>query len=115
METVPDPRLQGGVGIGRYELRRPGMVLRQVLDDGGRFGDREAGSLLAQHRELRQRPHRRKGRARLRVAEVDDLGLEGDGVLVEGDEDLLAVRREGVRSEEHTSELQSLMRISYAV
>src|SRR3546814_7362075 len=62
--------LQGGVGIGRYELRRPGMVLRQVLDDGGRFGDREAGSLLAQHRELRQRPHRRKGRARLRVAEV---------------------------------------------
>src|SRR3546814_3313371 len=48
------------------------------------------------------------------------LGFEVDR-FVSGDapdgpvENLLALRHQGERSEEHTSELQSLMRISYAV
>src|SRR3546814_9777561 len=36
-------------------------------------------------------------------------------VITDGDGHVEHVRGEGVRSEEHTSELQSLMRISYAV
>src|SRR3546814_1994664 len=46
-------------------------------------------------------------------------GVMGDLVVTEGDTvevgALLAYIEEGGRSEEHTSELQSLMRISYAV
>src|SRR3546814_3845229 len=36
-------------------------------------------------------------------------------VVVEGDADRVATARESGRSEEHTSELQSLMRLTYAV
>src|SRR3546814_4282231 len=39
-----------------------------------------------------------------------DYGIAGDGAS-----DRLSVNAKGTRSEEHTSELQSLMRISYAV
>src|SRR3546814_2057891 len=45
----------------------------------------------------------RPGRDQHQVGDADDVG-DGGGE-----------RRRGVRSEEHTSELQSLMRISYAV
>src|SRR3546814_8187861 len=51
---------------------------------------------------------------------LDGLGVEG-GAVIEGhvvterEGDLLAVLGNRPRSEEHTSELQSLMRISYAV
>src|SRR3546814_2626141 len=38
-----------------------------------------------------------------------------NGVVIIGQADAAHVRRIGFRSEEHTSELQSLMRISYAV
>src|SRR3546814_7815932 len=41
---------------------------------------------------------------------LEDLAVEGEGA-VHGERDAVA----GTRSEEHTSELQSLMRISYAV
>src|SRR3546814_1478513 len=41
------------------------------------------------------------------LAELAGLGIDGDQAVVE--------RAEEDRSEEHTSELQSLMRISYAV
>src|SRR3546814_7151600 len=52
---------------------------------------------------------------RAREDEVND--IVGQVMLAEGDEDLLTADfiEAGVRSEEHTSELQSLMRISYAV
>src|SRR3546814_4182932 len=53
------------------------------------------------------------------VATGVELVLEHDGAPVgcrgEVDVEPTAVAREGQRSEEHTSELQSLMRISYAV
>src|SRR3546814_10289295 len=44
---------------------------------------------------------------------VEDLGAGGDHAGIDAHEGQRA--DEGVRSEEHTSELQSLMRISYAV
>src|SRR3546814_10849271 len=44
----------------------------------------------------------------------DGLGLDAVGAAALGPFDLGCIRR-GLRSEEHTSELQSLMRISYAV
>src|SRR3546814_8490523 len=47
---------------------------------------------------------------------ADIARAEGYAVTVENRADMAAVKtRYGVRSEEHTSELQSLMRISYAV
>src|SRR3546814_2380907 len=48
------------------------------------------------------------------VASADAKFREGDAVLVTGS-GLSETRDGGYRSEEHTSELQSLMRISYAV
>src|SRR3546814_8003801 len=47
----------------------------------------------------------------LRAGDFDDPTLP---LAIEGD-DLLGLSLVGLRSEEHTSELQSLMRISYAV
>src|SRR3546814_5771346 len=51
------------------------------------------------------------------VAEPARHQVEGDGIgIIEGADAIDPVRRGiGARSEEHTSELQSLMRISYAV
>src|SRR3546814_5380662 len=43
------------------------------------------------------------------------LGHEGAGIVVEVGEGVTSVKPGDHRSEEHTSELQSLMRISYAV
>src|SRR3546814_1021845 len=57
----------------------------------------------------------------VRDAEVDRPGLDqaphlvGGGVLDDGFELRMIACRRGHRSEEHTSELQSLMRTSYAV
>src|SRR3546814_8203430 len=54
-----------------------------------------------------------------RVVEDEQVGLDGAGEAAPGvlavDEPDVAARRQRVRSEEHTSELQSLMRNSYAV
>src|SRR3546814_8981122 len=48
-------------------------------------------------------------------AGVAGAGLEGAGMVVEGSEPAGLAVSSFLRSEEHTSELQSLMRISYAV
>src|SRR3546814_5317888 len=60
------------------------------------------------------------GRVREAAAEPRGLRLRGDAValhhpLSDADQPRVAARRNPQRSEEHTSELQSLMRISYAV
>src|SRR3546814_1818664 len=50
---------------------------------------------------------------------AEELGLGGDKIILSCKmsrvQDLISVYRDLARSEEHTSELQSLMRISYAV
>src|SRR3546814_5053138 len=60
-------------------------------------GDREAQADVAGHR----------------AARVEACGVEADQLAGEVDQRAAGVAR--IRSEEHTSELQSLMRISYAV
>src|SRR3546814_4788540 len=69
--------------------------------------DWDIGKRLRQQEDQQDERTRRQREARQRVAGGDrQQGAEADGE--EGDADT-------VRSEEHTSELQSLMRISYAV
>src|SRR3546814_5834435 len=70
----------------------------------------DCGDALRHPRTLRvgERPRGRRGRFGRRKTR-SDAGAEGARVLAE------ATARGGMRSEEHTSELQSLMRISYAV
>src|SRR3546814_9489470 len=64
---------------------------------------------------MRDRVHPRLGIAReqrgaVRLAPREEFGIVDQPVF-----DDLGIARAGFRSEEHTSELQSLMRISYAV
>src|SRR3546814_5420420 len=54
-----------------------------------------------------------RGGARVAKPFLDKLGLDRLDLYL--DPDMSLARSMGVRSEEHTSELQSLMRISYAV
>src|SRR3546814_10701614 len=76
------------------------VVLRRHDEDAVRIGD-----LLAQ-----------RGGSSGDVRAVDVFVVERQVLEVLGDPQLDAFGREsGKRSEEHTSELQSLMRISYAV
>src|SRR3546814_9648742 len=73
------------------ELRLQGRVVEHVVDE--LEGDAEAAAEALQRRLLRGRP----------------VGHHGADAAGGGEQ------RGGLRSEEHTSELQSLMRISYAV
>src|SRR3546814_6627095 len=61
--------------------------------------------------------HRVEERVRVEIMLRRTVGFEEVAVAAEGlvEVDLLAVGQHRARSEEHTSELQSLMRISYAV
>src|SRR3546814_5053753 len=83
---------------------------------GARAGEREAGQIemvekgggvhAAQRAvQLERRQRERRGEA-LREHDLKDVA--GDDIILRGGHHL------GIRSEEHTSELQSLMRISYA-
>src|SRR3546814_7160538 len=82
-----------------------------------------ADGLGERHRRGRQqeRPHDEVGddpRLHRQVREPDDEGEDGDGELDLGDNDPgrgVQLAGLGFRSEEQTSELQSLMRIQYAV
>jgi hypothetical protein len=92
VEAVAQPRPQGEVRVGGHELRPARIVLRQIVDDDGRFRDRAALGIVAQHRKLADRPDLQERRARSRVAEIDNMRHESRVVLVERDERLLAVR-----------------------
>src|SRR3546814_10282255 len=76
-----------------------------------------SGTGLADHDLL----HRKRRRQREQLAR-QPVGLATRGAVADRDQlhavrdaQLLQCRERGIRSEEHTSELQSLMRISYAV
>src|SRR3546814_9121686 len=58
-----------------------------------------------------------QGRAKLRQGRsaLSDRGQRTTGLDFQGIQNQVPAPRWGIRSEEHTSELQSLMRISYAV
>src|SRR3546814_5226012 len=85
----------------RIEPRLP--VRRNLVGKGVAIPERRQRRRLQQGRDVAQECG--EGLGRLGV-EIDE---DEPGMLVQGD------RHQAERSEEHTSELQSLMRISYAV
>src|SRR3546814_5087245 len=72
---------------------------------GGGQGGRGQAECAIQACQPQRSPHQQRGRVAAHAAH------QRQGLVVGSQQDVLAV----VRSEEHTSELQSLMRISYAV
>src|SRR3546814_9880785 len=74
---------------------------------GDRGGDAEIGDM---------HPGGRAGEARAHPGGIVDVEIARGDAFIDDQHDVALVRRGmGHRSEEHTSELQSLMRISYAV
>src|SRR5258705_11162399 len=71
----------------------------QEFDDDGRLRHRTFPRLVTKHRHLGHGPHRPEGSARNLIAQIDDDWLEGDAVLVQGDECLVAERRKGTQIE----------------
>src|SRR3546814_5542103 len=63
----------------------------------------------------RLRPERRRSEPFGQIDRADDLAIPGDRVAVRHARDIVGDVAAAPRSEEHTSELQSLMRISSAV
>src|SRR3546814_2049479 len=98
------------------------LRLARVERDGEQQEAREVGGALAVvqdpvvpgvvEAEIREVPQRRMGVAD--AVQEPDVRLDVAGTVPVPGADLVLLRVE-VRSEEHTSELQSLMRISYAV
>src|SRR3546814_2042720 len=89
------------------------MDLAHARDPGSLGGD--AVHALPRHQQMNPAQLRRRGDRRQRGV------LDGLAVVLDPDQSLhfatppLTIPRAFSRSEEHTSELQSLMRISYAV
>src|SRR3546814_3350778 len=100
----------GGAHTG--EFARPATAVRvQGRDLGGKTGI--AGLRAKPVGEGRREPARELARANRRRVEFGKLDEPpGEAVM---EKDAVAMLYGGSRSEEHTSELQSLMRISYAV
>src|SRR3546814_1881042 len=107
----------------RHAAERPGVMLldRLFLDE------RIALALLLDEGERRERRQRggedhRAGagsaaamRSGEGLVEVDVHRVDAEVARADAADDGVEVRAVAIRSEEHTSELQSLMRISYAV
>jgi hypothetical protein len=75
------------------------MMLLEILDDDARLGHGAVRGLVVQHRDLPHRPELAEFRLRLGVPEIDEDALERGLVLVEGDQRLLAERRERMEME----------------
>src|SRR3546814_1689845 len=84
----------GGTRVGSTELVKPRRVTQHILQP---VRCRPGQSLAGDELQI--------------ISAVADAGRQA----VAGDDDRRGLGRRGCRSEEHTSELQSLMRISYAV
>src|SRR3546814_7290387 len=99
-------------------------LLEGVCRLGGDVIDRAAGGVLPEKGALRaferfdalevqSSPSRHCNKRQGNLVDIDRNGGAGGNRII--DEANAAYRKDRVRSEEHTSELQSLMRISYAV
>src|SRR3546814_7767589 len=80
-----------------------------IDDELAEAGDGE--DLLGQHSTAQELAEQQRAQRHHRQQRIAEGMLDDDGVLAH----TLGPRGAHVRSEEHTSELQSLMRISYAV
>src|SRR3546814_9475046 len=96
--------------VSRFDLRQSlALLVQDVERDLGRYGDGDLARAPAQAFLLDRAEDRERdpfGRAYMAGAAAMLADLAGD---------LHQARPHPLRSEEHTSELQSLMRISYAV
>src|SRR3546814_1910119 len=114
--------VRGGGAIRAGADRRPVLARRQPPGRGGRLAARLRGLAvhaaaagadrcrLAGSRLARQRAVRHRLAATAAVVRTGGLGFADPRYVL-----VAAAQRRLARSEEHTSELQSLMRISYAV
>src|SRR3546814_2025289 len=109
VDLVPD-RIRGP--FGRASLDRPGPELRGVLalDDAFRFHMAKPHLVVRREDELGVRKAGFQQGAHFAAMPL----VDGHQHVVENGESE-AFSKQVARSEEHTSELQSLMRISYAV
>src|SRR3546814_9119425 len=106
-----------------YEMRISDWSSDVCSSDLGRIGQGRVGHLCAglRQRDRGQRRARRHAEARQRGCRGRRLDVQADAERsgrtrrVDGRKSLRGDRREIVRSDEHTSELHSLIRISYAV
>src|SRR5262249_12200186 len=99
--------LEGSSWIRREELDRTRMIELQMLDDDGGFND--GPPVVHQHRKALHRPQLLQRRCILVLAEIDHAKRERRAVLVERDEDLLAVGREGMSVESDHDRASFLM------
>src|SRR3546814_1765963 len=105
-------RLDGGRNFGRLLQRRVGKLVRDIELAHGNF-DFHAGVIdFTQDFDYFTQ---RLGMAGRLLTDLDGHHLAVDGVRHIGGRNNNVVLDSLIRSEEHTSELQSLMRISYAV
>ena len=95
-DPIPQPGLER-VGWSGRDQDGAGEAV-EVLDDRRRLRQREVGVLVAQDGNAGERPQ--LGELLPALGPLDDVGLERQAQLVEGDEDLLAVRRERVLVED---------------
>src|SRR3546814_2981685 len=71
-------------------------------------------SVLKERLEALQK-EQRQGKSVLDEAESESRRIREETYQAEKEKDILKIQAQTLRSEEHTSELQSLMRISYVV
>src|SRR3546814_2846375 len=102
-----------GVAAGR----RPEASIREVMSDEVKycFDDQDVDDVLENMGDIQVRRLPVVDRDKRLVGIVSITDLAGNGDAREAGEALGDIARPSARSEEHTSELQSLMRNSYAV
>jgi len=91
VEPILQPRLQREVGVGRKKPRRTRIMPIEILDDDRRFRHDLVPRVIAQHRELADWPQFQQRRPFTGVGEIDLLGLERRVVLIQRDQDLVAI------------------------
>src|SRR3546814_6622147 len=92
--------------------RVSGRVINVKVDDNQRV---KAGDVLFELDPADYRTHVRQAEANLAAAEAQAQAAQADLTITQTSAPAAVAQSQAARSEEHTSELQSLMRISYAV
>src|SRR6266404_3911983 len=104
VETVAQPRLPCAVDVRGNEFRPARIMPVEVLDDDSRLRDDLVPCIVGEHRKLADGPQLQQRRALVLAGEIDHIGPERRSVLIQRDQHLVAVRRQGVKMqrERHT-------------
>ena len=109
-ETVHGPHAQRDARVLGDQPHRSGMTQPEMLDDDARLHD--GATLVHEHGHALERPQGCVLGRDLRVARREHAELEWSVVLVERDQHLLAVGREGVGVELHRLHPVSTARVT---